>query len=106
MATLSEVKGVGPATERALVERGYKTAKQLAKAKPGDVVIVSGIGEIRAAMLIDAAKALLAVAVAEPAGKKAADSKKKKAKAAKAKKDKAKKSKSKKAKAKKKSKKK
>ena len=82
MATVSEVKGVGPVTEKALAAEGFKTAKQLAKAKAADIVVVSGVGETRASMLIAAAQALISAAnaVAEPSGKKASGGKKKKKK--------------------------
>ena len=62
MQSLHKVKGVGPFIAQALASNGYASAEELAKATASEITIVPGIGVVRAAALITAAKALLAVA--------------------------------------------
>jgi len=77
MASISEVKGIGPATAKALAAKGFKTAEKLAKAGTADVIVVSGIGDARANALIAAAQALIAAAGAPKAPAKASPAKEK-----------------------------
>jgi phosphohistidine phosphatase len=57
--SLIEVKGIGPATAKLLADQGITSIEDLALAKLGAVTAVQGFSEIRAARVIDAAKALL-----------------------------------------------
>ena len=59
MASISDIKGVGPATERALAEGGFTSIEMLAAASIENVVAVPGFGKVRAALLIAEARALL-----------------------------------------------
>ncbi len=52
---LSELDGVGPKTEAALKEAGYKAIKDILKASAEDLAKVPGIGEKTAARIIEAA---------------------------------------------------
>lgn len=56
---LSEIKGVGKATEEKLKEAGFKTARSVASAKPETLARKAEISEKVAAKLIEAAKELL-----------------------------------------------
>ncbi len=85
---ITDVRGIGPSTARALEAQGFRTVAALAKAKINKVSAVQGFAEIRAAEVIAAAVALLAEAGAaqaaenadkpSPGKKKAAEQKKKK----------------------------
>jgi hypothetical protein len=57
--SLLEVKGIGPAAAKLLVDHGITCTEDLAGAKLGVVMAVQGFSEIRASRVIDAAKALL-----------------------------------------------
>ena len=57
MVSTSKVRGVGPAMERALAERGFKSVEDMAAATPERLNGVPGIGASTAPRLIDAAKA-------------------------------------------------
>ena len=78
MATITELKGVGPVLAKACVDKGYRSVKDIATAVAAELETVPGIGHARAGMLIAAAKQVMASS-AEPAMPKAADGKKKKA---------------------------
>lgn len=56
MTPVTEVRGVGTTIGRALVQGGYKTAEDLAKATPDALIDIPGIGERSAPGLIAAAK--------------------------------------------------
>ncbi|MTI03658.1 helix-hairpin-helix domain-containing protein, partial [Roseibium sp. RKSG952] len=57
MTPVTSVKGVGDALAKSLADNGYKTADDLAKANPKELVKVPRIGAARAPILIAAAKA-------------------------------------------------
>jgi hypothetical protein len=59
---LTDVRGIGPSTARALEAQGVRTVEVLAKASADKVVATRGFGEARAAEVIAAANALLAAA--------------------------------------------
>ena len=59
MRSLDQVKGVGPFMAKALTKIGFSSAEQLAGAAASEITLVPGIGTVRAASLIAAAKALL-----------------------------------------------
>lgn len=102
MTPLTDVHGVGPAMALVLNAHGITCAEDLAAAKTGDLLSVTGIGQATAPRLIAAAQVALGPVVAqstspagaplpndpEPAAKKKASAKSgKAAKKAKAKKD-------------------
>ncbi len=60
MASISKVRGVGPAIEKALAEQGFNSAEDLAAAAPERLNKVPGIGAATAPRLIAAAKAAVA----------------------------------------------
>ena len=94
VVAISEVRGIGPVLEKTLAEHGFKSAEDMAAAKPESLSDVAGIGATSAPRLIAAAKAVAAsekppmtkpAKVAEPkkvakpaasVGKKASKSKK------------------------------
>jgi len=90
MASVLDVKGVGPALAKPLAACGIKTAEDLAAAELADLLVVPGIGQPRAVSLMAAAKAFAGVAPrgSSEASKKSETEPKKKSKKA----DKAKKS--------------
>jgi len=55
---ITEIKGIGPQTARALAEQGYNTAEDLAAAQPSDLTTIPGFGAVRANFVIEAAKTL------------------------------------------------
>jgi N utilization substance protein A len=57
-AALSELSGVGEKTVESLKDAGYKSAKDIARAKIEELTQVKGIGEKKAEKLIDEAKKL------------------------------------------------
>ena len=57
--SLLEVKGIGPAAAKLLVDHGITCTEDLAGAKLGAVMAVRGFSKIRASRVIDAAKTLL-----------------------------------------------
>ncbi len=57
---LTDVRGIGPSTARALEAVGIRDVAALAGASPGQVATAPGFGEARAADVIAAARALLA----------------------------------------------
>ena len=57
---LTDVRGIGPSTARALEAVGIRNVAALAGASPGQVATAQGFGESRAADVIAAAKDLLA----------------------------------------------
>ncbi|MDH3664539.1 MAG: helix-hairpin-helix domain-containing protein [Alphaproteobacteria bacterium] len=59
MAELIEIKGVGPVLAKACVRNGYGGVDQLAAAMPDELVVVPGISDAKAKLLIAAAQALL-----------------------------------------------
>ncbi|SER01142.1 helix-hairpin-helix domain-containing protein [Thalassovita taeanensis] len=61
MAELLKIKGIGSATAQNLAAIGVKTPTDLARARPMDLVQVSGIGPARAMLLIAAAGEVAAV---------------------------------------------
>ena len=63
MAEITEVKGVGPVLAKACIEQGYGTVEKIAEARIVEFVIVPGVSETRAKLLIEAANALLNSAV-------------------------------------------
>ena len=60
MASISKVRGVGPAIEKALTEQGFSSAEDIAAATPERLNRVPGIGAASAPRLIAAAKAAVA----------------------------------------------
>ena len=57
-ADLSEIKGVGKATEEKLIEAGFTTVESVAASKPEELAEQSGISSKVAAKLIESAKDL------------------------------------------------
>ncbi len=104
MPELTAIKGVGPVLAKACAENGYDHVEQIAAAMLHDLIVVPGISEAKAKVVIAAAQDLLqedsgsngeaapSEAAAEPAAPPLAKIKAKKPKAEK-KKDKKKKSK-------------
>ena len=60
MIPLTDVLGVGESLAEALRAHGFHTARDLAAAKPDDLTAVPRIGSVRAALLIDSAKEVVA----------------------------------------------
>ena len=60
MASISKVRGVGPAIEKALAEQGFNSAEDIAAATAERLNKVPGIGAASAPRLIAAAKAAVA----------------------------------------------
>jgi len=78
---LTKIPGIGPATARLLTENGFASVEAIASADRGDLAKVQGFGEVRAAVVITAARALVAPAPTPPAAaasRKVKKSKKKK----------------------------
>lgn len=59
MAEIIDIKGVGPVLAKACVDNGYSSVRKIATAMLNDLVVVPGVNEARAKLLIDAAQALL-----------------------------------------------
>ena len=62
-----EVKGIGPATAETLAGHGFKTARELARAKVDQLTALSGFSETRAAQVILEAQKLIVVPEKEAA---------------------------------------
>lgn len=59
MPEIVDIKGVGPVLAKACIEQGYGSVEKIAGAKVVEFVIVPGVSEVRAKLLIEAAKLLL-----------------------------------------------
>ncbi len=59
MSKLIDLNGVGPVLANACIEHGYRSVADIAAAREDELVIVPGISNARARVLIDGAKALL-----------------------------------------------
>ncbi len=59
MPEIVDIKGVGPVLAKACIEQGYGSVEKIAGAKVMEFVIVPGVSEVRAKLLIEEAKLLL-----------------------------------------------
>jgi len=59
MPQIVEITGIGPALAAACAEAGFSRVDEIAGAAPAELATVPGIGEMRAVILINAAKSLL-----------------------------------------------
>jgi len=59
MPEVVEIKGVGPVLAKACTENGFESVSKIAAAMPSELVTVPGVSDVRAKLLIDAAKLLL-----------------------------------------------
>jgi len=64
---LTRIPGIGPATARLLAESGFASIEAIANAAYGDLAKIQGFGEIRAAVVITAAQAIVSADAAPPA---------------------------------------
>jgi DNA repair protein RadA len=71
MPQIADIKGIGPASAKAIAAGGFDTVEKIATATPAELATVPGIREARAAALIEAANALLGAPAAESASVKA-----------------------------------
>jgi transcription termination factor NusA len=65
-----DVKGIGPASAALLIQKGIRTVEDLAAATIAQLTVVQGFSDIRAARVIEEAKALLAMKEKPAAEKK------------------------------------
>lgn len=72
---IGDVKGIGPATARLLIEAGLKTVEDLANASIDQVKAIQGFSDIRAAKIIEEARDILSKEEKPKEKKKAKDSK-------------------------------
>ena len=68
--SISEIEGVGPKTEKALIKAGFKTAGQIAKLDIKELTGVKGVGKKTAEKILVSAKELLEKKVHEVRDKK------------------------------------
>ena len=59
MPEIVEITGIGPALAKACAKTGFSRVDEIANAAPTELAAVPGIGEMRAAILINAAQSLL-----------------------------------------------
>ena len=74
MASILDVKGIGPALAQLLERSDVRTVDQLAKATNEDLTALPGLGVKRATLLIDAARQLLGADGGNSSGAKNAPS--------------------------------
>jgi N utilization substance protein A len=75
--SISEIEGVGPKTEKALIKAGFKTIGDVSKSDIKELVKVEGIGKKTAEKILRSAKALLEQKVHEVREKKVVEKKEK-----------------------------
>jgi transcription termination factor NusA len=64
---LTKIPGIGPSTARLLTENGFASVEAIANAGYRDLAKVQGFGEVRAAVVITAAQALVSADATPPA---------------------------------------
>jgi len=64
---LTRIPGIGPATARLLTESGFASIEAIANAAYGDLAKIQGFGELRAAVVITAAQAIVSTDATPPA---------------------------------------
>ena len=69
-AQLTKIPGIGPATAQNLATAGFSTVDAVAQARAADLAQVNGFGQVRAAVVIGAAQAMLTATDAAPAAAK------------------------------------
>ena len=69
-AQLTKIPGIGPATAQNLATAGFSTVDAIAQAQAADLAQVNGFGQVRAAVVIGAAQAMLSATDAAPVATK------------------------------------